>query len=345
MLPHWIALMACKPAAPPDGPGLDAPPPQSDTSEPCEPGVDLGVAVPETLMHDGQERTTLLYVPEDYDCTPRPLVIGLHGYYGSGRGFATQTANLGRELAELGWIGLFPDGLPAGTAGYPAGVTSFNDLTSRNDDGPDGPTCTDDAFDYVAYDNCGPEEADRACRWGTSCADDAGFLRALLEDASTRFTVDQTQVVLTGFSQGGQAAQGLACDLADVVTMVAPIHGFAANGHTCAPDTPLTLFQVAGRADRVVNAFDTASADGMIYDGAAEAAALWAMAQGCELEPVPKPSVSDGVRGWGCEEHPSCATGAQVVTCTWDGGHVWGTDPAAGNFTWSALTEVAALLQ
>lgn len=62
------------------------------------------------LMHDGKERTFRLTVPEASGDKALPLVIGLHYYPGSGRGFENLTGF--SVLAEReGFLIAYPDGL------------------------------------------------------------------------------------------------------------------------------------------------------------------------------------------------------------------------------------------
>jgi polyhydroxybutyrate depolymerase len=296
-------------------------------ADPATPGEDTALS----LTHDGETRTYMVRLPADYDCTPRPVLIGVHGYYGSGSGFANSTAELSEHLDTHGYIGLFPDGLPMSASAHD--VTSFNDLGSRFDGGPDGPTCDDDPWDYGSYDNCGSDEIDRECHWGTSCADDEGFFRAMLAHAQETWSVDASRIYMTGFSQGGQTVQSMACPMSDVLAAIAPSHGFSANGHTCAPETPMAMIQVWGERDRIVPGDDGLANDGYIYDDAAETASVWAEAQGCASDgSATYATGSDGARGWACTEHVGCATGADVVTCQWDGGHIWPTSGEHGNF-------------
>lgn len=315
--------------------------PTPPTTTPCAPADAPGVLLPKTTTFGGESRTWVLYLPAGYDCTARPMVVGLHSYYGSGVRFARDEAQM------LGWldanqvIGVFPDGQTAGASGYAASVTAFNDLGSRNDDGPDGQTCADDAFPYIAYDNCGPDEVDRQCRWGTSCADDAGFVRALIEEVEASYPRGST--FLMGFSQGGQTTQSFACPLSDLLTAVVPLHGFSANGFTCAPQTPLSMLQVFGTRDNIVAAYGLPGGDGFIYDSAAETAEVWGEAQGCAAGDTVYPTVSDGIEGWTCVERAGCATAARVVTCSWDGAHVWGRNDE-GDFTFDAIAEFLAPL-
>ena len=242
---------------------------------------------------------------------------------------------------ELGYIGIFPDGLPMGN-GWQSSVTSFNDVDSHNSDGPDGPTCTIDSYDYDVYNNCRPEESTDACNWGTSCADDEGFIRSLLQTSFAEWSGDANQVLLTGFSQGGQSAQSLSWRLSDVVTVTAPHHGFAANGYTQSSPSTMSLFQVWATGDSVVNGAEVPSSDGMIYDGADETAAVWALGQSCDSAKTPYPTPFDGTQGWTCVEHANCQMGAMVVNCVWQGGHTWGRVQGTNFALESMLTFFAA---
>jgi polyhydroxybutyrate depolymerase len=64
----------------------------------------------QTIMHDGKERTFRLIVPSTSGEEALPLVIGLHYYPGSGRGFENLTGF--SALAEReGFLIAYPDGL------------------------------------------------------------------------------------------------------------------------------------------------------------------------------------------------------------------------------------------
>lgn len=357
-----LFLLACQPA-PVDGAPDDRPTPDTGTSAadtalpddtaqpddtpadtgetPCEAGAGVpGEDVTLSIEWEGRERTYNLHVPADYDCTPRPLLIGLHYYTGTAEGFEHDTAQIHDFLNEEGVIGLFPEAMARGTGPDDDWVTAFNDLSSHNDDGPDGDTCTWWSWDYGVFDDCPAEESARSCRWGTSCADDVGMVRALIEQLSAQLTVDPDRIHLTGYSQGGISTQTWAAELQDVLASVAPLHGFAANGHTVGPTEGVSMMQVWGTYDIAVNGWETPSMDGLIYDGAAETAEIWAAAQGCEVDgSTPYTTTSDGTWGWRCTQHADCSTGADVVTCQWDGTHTWGRTEADGDFMWAAVWE------
>ncbi len=312
-------------------------------SDACDLGSGVaGEDVVLTFPWDGELRTWTLHLPTDYDCAPRPLLVGAHAYMGDAHGFQHNVAQIFDHINEHGYIGIFPDALARGDGALDSGITSFNDGTSHHDDGPDGPTCTSWSWDYGIFDNCGPEEEARYCRWGTSCSDDLGFFRALIGEVSTRWAVDPGRIYMTGFSQGAITAQSFACPLADILAAVAPLHGASANGYTCGPETKVSMIQVWGVNDIGINGHEEPSIDGLIYDGGDETAAVWAEGQRCDAEAIPYPTRSDGVWGWSCSQHAGCETGADVVNCQWDGNHIWGRTPTEGDFMWDAVWDFLA---
>ncbi len=75
-------------------------------------------------------------------------------------------------------------------------ITSWNDLGCNASPGPEGPICTDKAFDYPTPPECGgPSE----CGW-CSCYDDVGFIAALLDELEASLCVDLDRVFATGIS-------------------------------------------------------------------------------------------------------------------------------------------------
>jgi poly(3-hydroxybutyrate) depolymerase len=327
----------------PDTSPTDSGPADSATDAPCEtdpaqPGEDITLS----MEWEGRPRTWNVHLPVGYDCTPTPVVIGLHYYTGTAENFEHEVAQIHDWLDEHKVIGIFPNAMARGEGPDDNWITAFNDVSSHNDDGPDGATCTSWAVDYGVFADCPASEADRACFWGTSCADDVGLVRAIIEQTSATWTVDPNRIHLTGFSQGAIATQTWAYELQDILASVAPLHGFAANGHTTAPTGDVSLMQVWGTYDYFINGWDTTSADGLIYDGAEETAEVWAEAQGCSpVGDTPYPTVADDKWGWRCTEHAGCATGTAVVQCQWDWTHDWGRD-GADNFMWDAVWEFFA---
>lgn len=299
------------------------------------PGV-IGQDASLSLQHDGEARHFVLHLPDGYDCsTPLPLLIGVHGYTGTGSNLQNEWMQIFDHVNEHGYIAVFPDGMAASPSAPWA--TGFNDIGSLNDDGPDGPTCKPPPYDYPVFENCPDSVRDRECYWGNSCADDLGFFRALIDWVSTEFAVDSHRIYLTGYSQGGSTVNFFAKELAGLLAAAAPLHGFQTNGYAQAPSTPLPFMQVWGRQDQTVRADGQPGSDNLIYETPEETALIWAEAQGCDTSTqIPYTTVSDGRKNWSCTQYPRCDQGSEVVTCAWDGAHVWPRDER-GNFGWDAL--------
>ena len=290
----------------------------------CEPlpGV-AGEDVTLTMTHDGVERSYVLHLPTAYDCeTPIPLLIGVHGYTGTGTRLENQYMKIFDHINEHNYIGVFPDGLHASDE-YPR-ATGFNDLGSRNDSGPDGLTCKPPPYAYPMFDNCPASDRERQCYWGNSCADDLGFFRKLIEHMIDKYGVDQKRIYMTGHSQGGSTINGFASELDDLLAAVAPMQGFQSNGYAKGATDRVAFLQGWGRQDTTVPGLGLPAGDNLIYESAEETAAIWAEAQGCsENGDTPYPTVSDGKQAWSCTQHANCRDGSEVVTCAWDGEHNW----------------------
>lgn len=293
--------------------------------------------IEQQLGHDGALRRYHVYLPRGDLCRAPglPVVIGLHGYGGSGRGLAEDWGRLDKRVSIDGFIGVFPDGMSQ-SASAPQ-VRGFNDLGSRNDKGPDGLTCKPPPYAYPVFENCPASERERTCPWGNSCADDLGFLRALIGQLTADYPVDPERIYLFGYSQGGSTVNGLAAELSDLLAAVAPMHGFASNGFVRASESKLPFMQVWGREDGSVRADGKAGPDGLIYETVTETASEWARAQGCAASgATPWRSAADGTLGWRCQQHDDCRQGSEVVSCSWQGGHDW---PRLGEdeFGWQVM--------
>lgn len=300
-------------------------------SKPGVPGEDVTLE----LTHDGERRSYLLHLPADYDCTPRPLLIGVHGYTGSGSRFQNEWAGIFDHVNEHGYIGVFPNGMAASEEA--PGATGFNDIGSLNDEGPDGLTCDPPPFAYPFFENCPEHFRQRTCYWGNSCADDLGFFRAMLAEVRRYFAVDVTRIYMVGYSQGASTVLGFAPQMADVLAAVVPVHGFQSNGFTQAPRSPLPYMQVWGRLDTTIRPDGKPGLDRLIYDTPEETALIWAEAQGCAVDRIETyPSTADGRNNWSCAHHPDCRAGSEVVSCAWDGEHVWPGEPD-DNYGWKVI--------
>jgi polyhydroxybutyrate depolymerase len=157
-------------------------------------------------------------------------------------------------------------------------------------------------------------------RWDDQRTDDVEFLRAVIDDVSTRLPVDAERVYVTGISNGGVMTYRAGCALADIVAAIAPVAAWLPN---CLPATPVSLLHIHGLDDHVL-AFDGGDGYPPVPDGVTR----WRRADGCS-------SSTDTTRArqvtrvrWA-----ECPTGVAVELDTIESGrHEWpGATPKPGN--------------
>lgn len=171
------------------------------------------------LTLDEEARTSVFYVPSSYDpAEPMPLVIVLHGRFGSGAGTADYTG-MNRVAEAQGFIALYPDGLP----NYGA-ITPF-----------------DTGWNYLR----GIPGA------GDEGSDDAAFLRDLIADLSLDLAIDQARVYVIGVSNGGFMVHNLACGDPERYAAFADVIGSASYGfdRMCDHEIPVSMLMMHGTAD------------------------------------------------------------------------------------------------
>ena len=138
----------------------------------------------------------------------------MHGFGGNGEGMRNA---IGRHSGiEEGRVVLYPDG-----AGLARGWNSGH------------PQCCGTALE--------------------SNVDDVAFLRALVDSVAQKTCVDLNRVYATGFSNGGDMAQRLACDASDVVAAVTSVAGrFDYHANACPGKRPVPAVLYRGQLDRTV---------------------------------------------------------------------------------------------
>jgi len=124
--------------------------------------------------------------------------------------------------------------------------TEFNNLAEAN------------GF-IVAYPNGNAELVDnkviRSWNGGSCCAisqrnnsDDLSYINNLIDDVSSRYSINSKRVYLTGHSNGSMLAQKMACQLSNKITAVAVVAGRLLLD-TCNPESPVSILQIYGTAD------------------------------------------------------------------------------------------------
>ena len=123
--------------------------------------------------------------------------------------------------------------------------------------------------------------------------DDAGYLRALIEEIGRQFAVDRKRIHLIGHSNGGFMAYRMACQSADLIAGIASLAGATfLDPSRCAPSQPVNILHIHGTADDTF--LTLAASDGSQYaafPGALQTVQIWAGYNGAR-DPVTDPGPS-----------------------------------------------------
>jgi polyhydroxybutyrate depolymerase len=284
------------------------------TEPPAVPG-ETGVL---SMLVDGLEREYRLHLPADYDQdTASSLVLSFHWYGGNAHNMesATRTSH---HADKYGYIAVYPESTSFddkfGTH------TSWNDLSCSVSSGPEGPTCSR-RLGYPMPPECG-EPSD--CVWCT-CHDDVAFVDQLLDELQATLCIDPDRVYATGISNGAMFVHRLGCDMGDRFAAIAPVAGTLAKGFNCAPgaSASTSIMQLYADHDGLVPTDGSEGADGHYLVPVDDVMDAWAGAasQGCDDIKTPYPTSMDGTHELACAQRANCATGAEVVSCSWAGDH------------------------
>jgi polyhydroxybutyrate depolymerase len=293
------------------------------------------------LRVGGLDRRYLVHLPPDYD-TRRPvsLVLDFHGLGGDSASEEIYTG-LSDHADRHGYVVVYPEStgfLDEDGRMY----TTWNDRAGNASPGPEGPICTEAASLYPHPPECG---APTPCNWN-SCHDDVAFVRQLLDHFEATFCIDRDRVYATGMSNGGMFVHRLGCEIPERFAAIAPVSGTLARGFNCAPprSAPLAMMNISGSLDHYVSERGDVSSDGYCYESAEDVLGKWAgpESQGCDAESTPYPTSLDGTLDLACTQRAHCATGAELVNCTWKGRHDWpraGTRPFANELIWEFFSK------
>jgi polyhydroxybutyrate depolymerase len=165
----------------------------------------------------GFERTYTVFVPDrlQKERGPFPVVIVLHGAIGTGNSIRSQM-RMDPVAVREGFVTVYPDGLGFG----------WNDGRG------------DSAREHGRY----------------GAADDAAFLRKVVDTLIRDGIASRSQVFLTGVSNGGMMSLRMGCEAADLFAGIAPIIANlpADIAAQCKPSRPLPLLLINGMDDPLV---------------------------------------------------------------------------------------------
>ena len=276
---------------------------------------------------DGVEREYLVFLPGSYlesDYREFPVLIGLHGYSGTASGFELETTkglNLMAEEKEV--IVIYPQGsyFTSDSNGQENFVSSWNDIVSNADPLEGKPLkCSRERLDYPKP----PESKNfNFCAW-TSCNDDLGFLKSVIEEISLNYRTDNSRRYMIGMSNGGAMVYRFACKNADLLTAAAIVSSSIPVGTVCKDNVSLPLLIVYGEKDRTTPPNGQKSYDGFFYESVEKTFSSWANDQNCEDNIYNLESEDLKKRNVSCSFRQNCKNDSEVRICeVKDGGHFW----------------------
>jgi polyhydroxybutyrate depolymerase len=272
------------------------------------------------MLVDGLEREYRLHLPPDYDQnTASSLVLVFHQYGRNAHNMESVTW-MSHHANKNGYIAVYPQSTSFvdPTEGT---VYTWNDLSCNASPGPEGPTCSPDAYWVPFPPECG-EPTD--CNWCT-CYDDLAFVEQLLDELEDTLCIDLNRVYATGLGHGAMFAYRLGCDMADRYAAIAPVAGMPAKGFSCAPggSASTSIMHLHPNRSGKYPADGSESDHGWFYVPVDDVIDAWASpaSQGCDDIETPYPTSKDGTEGLRCAQRANCATGAEVVSCYWVGNH------------------------
>lgn len=216
-----------------------------------------------TLIHDGIERSYLLYVPENYTGDePLPMILNFHGL-GGDMTFQFVYTQFDRYAEDYPAIIVTPQGLPferssENTQGEGLGErlqgTRLNELLQSNGIG-------ERLQGHGIGSRAQSDNEERSVPvWNISgqtngnLADDVGFVQALIEHLSATHHVDSTRIYAVGRSLGGMFSFELVCQLPDTFAAAAAMSASMTpiSSNRCNVDRPIPILQIHGTDDPLV---------------------------------------------------------------------------------------------
>lgn len=251
---------------------------------------------------DGLKRNYILHVPPAIrENKPLPLIVVLHGTYGTGR---KMEIGLGFDpyADERGFYVAYPD--------------AYQDPGKRQ----------------TARWNDGRGTLESSY----SGINDVKFITAMVDDIASQVPLDRGRVYATGASNGGMMTYRLGCETSGVFAGIAPDIGNIPEPifNTCSPQVPLNFLAINGDKDPFIP-FDGGEVcpnvprllceKGMVKSQR-DSVGKFSSANGCSLEPTVETlpvNVQDGT-SIDVQTFGNCSSGAQVKAyIVRNGGHTW----------------------
>ena len=195
---------------------------------------------------DGLSRT-YIFDPSSGGKEKKPLLIALHGGFGSGAQ-VKESYGLDEDARKHGYAIVYPDG-----------ISKRERLKVRT---------------WNAGGCCGYA--------AESEVDDVKFISVLIDTLVAKENVDPERIFVTGMSNGAMMAYRLACEIPEKIKAIAPVAGYVLPAESCGSAVPIIHFH--SLQDKNVP-FEGGPGDGVsdfAFPSFEEVTSLWAQINRCE---------------------------------------------------------------
>lgn len=200
---------------------------RSILSTPEDSDLVQGELIEQSILHNGEEREYLIYVPSSYDENANyPVLLNFHAFGGNAKDYIEYESDF-REIAEQeAMILIYPQALLlSGFSVWNAAPFAEENKTS---------------------------------------SDDIGFVEILIGDLQKTLSIDPNRIYATGFSNGAMFVYALACFTEGLIAGVAAVSGLQLNFEDCAPSNPMSVLIAHSTTNDIIpyeGSSDVASVD------------------------------------------------------------------------------------
>ncbi len=192
----------------------------------------------------GGDRPADLFLPTSYSKeTPVPLLINLHGYTGESQSHSIYTfLQAAADKRNVAYIA--PNGLKDS-----AGSRFWNGSSA-------------------------------CCNFGGSKVSDVEYINSLIEEISSKVSIDQSRIYLFGHSNGHFMSYKFACSTKDVVTAIAGLAGAMDSDPNACNKEPMNILHIHGTGDLTI-LYDGGNLLGNPYPSAQQSINQWSAINSC----------------------------------------------------------------
>jgi poly(3-hydroxybutyrate) depolymerase len=321
----------------------------------------------ETVTVDDVDRAFIVRLPQGYDKEKKyPVVILLHGMNQHADDMQRLTGfdeaadkngvitvypsalhgrwNIGVQPPQdqpmmrypgrrRGYGGGYPGGgYPGGGGGYPGGGGGYPGGGGGYPGGGGG------------YPNGGqsggqnPNDDDQARRRGP--VDDVEFLNQMLDQMTSKFSIDTSRIYATGLSEGGFMAMRVGCAMSDRIAAIGPVGADMPKTMVCLPSHPVPVVMINGTSDPIVP-YDGGNEHNLHLKviSAEDSAQAWARIDHCNEKPsqTKLPAKEKGGLETKVQTYEGCQQDAPVTLYsikgggnTWPGGEQYEVEKEIG---------------